>query len=113
MIFHIRGFAGFDVGFTQHRNSLSSSDDQIRFFVIPSVTKSELKRRRVGLSVEFTQAGLIMLFEHVDGAEINTEETKVPLVRIKVSQRNARIILHDHVAVIGNKIANGGETAFE
>ncbi len=68
---------------------LSRSDAQIRFLVIPSVTESEVERRRIGLLVEFAQPGLIMLFEHVDGAEINAKETQIPLVRVKVGERNA------------------------
>ena len=68
---------------------LSCRDAQIRFLIIPSVTESEVERRRIGLLVEFAQPWLIMLFEHVDGAEINAKETQIPLVRVKVGKRNA------------------------
>ena len=68
---------------------LARSDDQIRFLVIPSVTESEVERRRIGLLIKFVQPGLIMLFEHVDGAEISAKKTQIPLVRIEVSERNA------------------------
>ena len=71
-----------------NRGLLAGSDDQIRFLVIPSVTESEVERRRIGLLVKFVQPGLIMLFEQVDRAEIDAKETQVPLVRIEVSERN-------------------------
>ena len=109
MIFLIRGSAGFSVCVSlraesrrpcsdfagrsplrsRRRNLLARGDAQIRFLVIPSVTESEVERRRVGLLVEFVQPGLIMLFEHFDGAEINAKETQIPLVRIEVGKRNA------------------------
>src|SRR3954471_8232667 len=73
----------------RHHKLLACGDDQIRLLVIPSVTKSEVERRRIGLLIEFLQPLLIMLFEHIDGPEINAKETQIPLVRIEGSERNA------------------------
>ena len=83
------GFATGSLDCARDDRLLARGDAQIRFLVIPSVTESEVERRRIRLLVEFVQPGLIMLFEHVDGAEINAKETQIPLVRIEVSERNA------------------------
>src|ERR671923_368073 len=54
-----------------------------------------------------------MLFEYFNRAEIDAKEMQVPLVRVEVIERNSRVVLHDHVAMIENKIADRGETIFE
>ena len=74
---------------SRRRNSLSCRDDQVRFLKIPSITESEVERRRIGLLVEFAQPGLIVLFKNVDGAEINAKKTQMPFVRIEISKRNS------------------------
>src|SRR5262245_64967311 len=73
------------------RRSSDLGDDQIGFLVIPAVTESELERRWIGLLVEFAQPGLIMLFEHFDGAEINAKETQIPLARIRSEEHTSEL----------------------
>src|SRR5215831_12931764 len=95
------------------RGLLSCRHDQVCFLIIPSVTESEFERWRIFLLIKFTQAWLIMLFEQIDRAEINAKKTQIPLVRIEVCEWNARIVLDNQVAVIGNEIADRGETILE
>ena len=54
-----------------------------------------------------------MLFEEIDRAEINAEETQVPLVWLDVSQGNSGVVLHNSVAVRENEIADRAEAVFE
>ena len=62
---------------------------------------------------EFLEFRLIMLFEDIDRAEIIAEQPQIPLVRVKVRQRNSGIVLHNSFAVFENEIADGGETFLE
>ncbi len=54
-----------------------------------------------------------MLLEEVDRPEVIAEQAETPFVRVKVSQRDSGVVLHNSVAVSENEIADGGETVFE
>jgi len=53
--------------------SLAFRDHQVCFLVIPPITESEIKWRRIALLEEFLQPGLVMLLEELNRAEVNTE----------------------------------------
>ena len=93
--------------------SLSIRYNQIGFLVIPAITKTEVERRRIALLKQLLKSGLVMLFEEIDRAEINAEETQVLLVWLDVSQGNSGVVLHNSVAVRENEIADRAEAVFE
>src|SRR4030095_9617088 len=84
------------------RKSLPISHDQIRFLVVPAITESEVERRRIALPKKFLEPGLIMLFEKIDGAEVDAKKTQVPLVWIEISQGNSGVVLHDPGTMVEN-----------
>jgi hypothetical protein len=103
-------------GFDESRRrqlSLPFCDKQIGFLVIPAITESELKRRRIALREEFLQSWLVMLFEQVNRTEVSTEETQLPFVWIEVRQGNPRIVLHNSIAMFENEIADRSETVLK
>jgi hypothetical protein len=48
-------------------------DNQICLLVVPTITESELKRRRIALGEELLQSRLMMLFEQINRAKVSTE----------------------------------------
>ena len=101
------------LGMRIERTLFSIRYDQIGFLVIPAITKSKVKRRRIALLIQPLKSGLVMLFEEIDRAEINAKETQAPLVWVEVSQRNSGIVLYNSVAVRENEIADRSEAVFE
>src|ERR1700746_2644027 len=87
--------------------------DQISFLVVPAISESEVERRRIALPKKFLEPGLVMLFEEIDGAEVNPKKTQVPLVWIEISQGNSGVVLQDPGTLFENEIADHRETLLE
>ena len=95
------------------RKLFAFSHNQIGFLVIPAIAESEIERGKIVLPEKFLESRLIILFEKIDRAEVNTEKAKVPLVGIEISQRNSGIVLHNSVAVLEHEIADRCEALLE
>src|SRR5438105_15734167 len=93
--------------------SLAFGDHQMCFLVIPAVAESEIEWRRIALLRQFLEAGLVMLFEQLNRAEVNTEYAQIPFVWVEVSHGNSGIVLHHSIDMFENEIANRSEAIFK
>src|ERR1700752_4843930 len=80
------------------KNLPSHRKYQRRFLPVVSITETERQRLWRARGIILAQIWLVEPFEQIDWSDISTEEPESPILRAKVAERNARVVLKDRRA---------------